>query len=102
RSPVDRPACGVGSGRLRSPAGTGLPARPFQPHPVHERGAAVGFQPTSPAFKDGGATPSRYARDGGNLSPPLEWRQPPAGTRSFALLVDGPGAASGGFRPLGV
>ena len=58
----------------------------------------MAFRLTSPAFKDGEAIPARYARDGGNLSPPLEWRQPPPGTRSFALLVEDPDAPSGVFR----
>lgn len=31
--------------------------------------------------------PKRYARDGEDISPPLEWSDPPAGTQSFALLV---------------
>lgn len=33
---------------------------------------------------------------GGNLSPALEWANPPAGTKSFALLVHDPDAPTGG------
>lgn len=33
---------------------------------------------------------------GGNVSPALEWSNPPAGTKSFALLVHDPDAPTGG------
>lgn len=48
----------------------------------------MAFVLNSPAFADGHRIPKRYAQDGGNLSPPLEWRDPPPGTRSFALVVE--------------
>jgi Raf kinase inhibitor-like YbhB/YbcL family protein len=47
---------------------------------------------TSNAFSDGGAMPSKYTGDGDDLSPPLEWRGAPDGTRAFALIVDDPDA----------
>jgi hypothetical protein len=47
---------------------------------------------TSSAFNDGGAMPSKYTGDGDDLSPPLEWRDAPDGTRAFALIVDDPDA----------
>ena len=53
---------------------------------------------TSPAFKQGEVIPTRYTRDGENLSPPLEWRDAPPETRSFVLLVEDPDAPSGTFR----
>lgn len=34
---------------------------------------------------------------GGNISPALSWRDPPAGTRSFALLMFDPDAPGGGW-----
>jgi Raf kinase inhibitor-like YbhB/YbcL family protein len=43
---------------------------------------------TSPAFGDGDDLPVRFSCEGDNYSPPLEWTDPPAGTRSFALLID--------------
>ena len=50
------------------------------------------MQLTSPAFADGGKIPQVYVMPGAggrNLSLPLSWSAPPAGTRSFALsLVD--------------
>jgi Raf kinase inhibitor-like YbhB/YbcL family protein len=52
---------------------------------------------TSPAFGDGETIPVKYTCDGENVSPPLEWGQPPTGTESLALAVDDPGAPSGKF-----
>ncbi len=53
---------------------------------------------TSPAFRNGEAIPTRYTRDGENLSPPLEWRAAPPETKSFVLIVEDPDAPSGTFR----
>jgi Raf kinase inhibitor-like YbhB/YbcL family protein len=47
---------------------------------------------TSTAIAAGGSIPSRYTCEGSDLSPPLEWSGAPAGTRSFALIVDDPDA----------
>ncbi len=38
---------------------------------------------------------NRYGCMGDNISPALSWTHAPAGTRSFALLVDDPDAATG-------
>ncbi len=43
---------------------------------------------TSPAFRNGERLPVKYTGDGENLSPPLEWSDPPEGTKSFALVCD--------------
>ena len=51
----------------------------------------------SPAFADGQRIPERYSRDGGNISPPLEWHDAPRNTRSFALVVADPDAPKGTF-----
>ena len=49
----------------------------------------------SPAFRDGEPIPAAHSRDGGDASPPLSWTDPPAGTRSFALVCDDPDAPRG-------
>lgn len=46
----------------------------------------------SPAFDEGGSIPATCGYKKGNFSPPLVWSLPPAGTRSFALLVEDPDA----------
>ena len=52
----------------------------------------------SPAFKQGEVIPTRFTRDGENVSPPLEWHGAPPETRSFVVLVEDPDAPSGTFR----
>ncbi|HEY2067152.1 MAG TPA: YbhB/YbcL family Raf kinase inhibitor-like protein [Gemmatimonadaceae bacterium] len=47
---------------------------------------------SSTAFGAGGAIPARFTCKGANISPPLDWRDVPAKTRSFALIVDDPDA----------
>jgi Raf kinase inhibitor-like YbhB/YbcL family protein len=49
----------------------------------------------STAFADGAQIPRRYTCDGENISPPLQWSDPPAGVRSFVLLCDDPDAPAG-------
>ena len=43
---------------------------------------------TSPAFSSGGRLPDRFTADGAGVSPPLTWRDPPAGTTCLAMLVE--------------
>ncbi len=43
---------------------------------------------TSTVVKDGGALPNEFNGDGAGVSPPLEWHGAPAGTKSFALVMD--------------
>ena len=47
---------------------------------------------TSTAFASGRAIPSLYTCQGKDISPPLTWTDGPAGTKSFALIVDDPDA----------
>ena len=47
---------------------------------------------TSSAFEHLGGIPKRHTCDGEDVSPPLAWSGVPAGTRSFALIVDDPDA----------
>ncbi len=50
---------------------------------------------TTTAFRPGGAIPIQFTCSGENISPALSWSQPPAGTQSFALIVDDPDAPAG-------
>jgi hypothetical protein len=50
---------------------------------------------SSSAFSEGSAIPRRFTCDGEDLSPPLDWSDAPAGTRSFVLLCDDPDAPAG-------
>jgi Raf kinase inhibitor-like YbhB/YbcL family protein len=52
------------------------------------------LQLTSTAFEPDGAIPVKYACIGANVSPALNWSDPPTGTQSFALVVDDPDTAS--------
>ena len=49
--------------------------------------AAPKFTIASPAFRAGGTIPKRFTCDGADVSPPLRWNRPPAGTRSFSISV---------------
>jgi Raf kinase inhibitor-like YbhB/YbcL family protein len=50
------------------------------------------FTLSSSAFAPGGVISKRYTCDDANVSPPLAWSGAPAGTKSFALIVDDPDA----------
>ncbi|MBZ9768710.1 YbhB/YbcL family Raf kinase inhibitor-like protein [Mesorhizobium sp. CA6] len=58
----------------------------------------MAFTLESPAFENGHTIPEPYVRNGGNLSPPLRWKNAPAGTKSFLLVVEDPDAPRGMFR----
>lgn len=47
---------------------------------------------TSTAFTDGGAIPSKYTCDGGNISPALDIGGIPENTKCLAVIVDDPDA----------
>jgi Raf kinase inhibitor-like YbhB/YbcL family protein len=58
------------------------------------------FTLTSPDFAQGATLAAAqvfngFGCSGGNLSPALAWSNPPAGTKSFALLVHDPDAPTG-------
>ena len=55
----------------------------------------VGFELTSSAFAHGEAIPAAHTCDGEDRSPALAWTEPPAGTKSLALIVDDPDAPMG-------
>jgi Raf kinase inhibitor-like YbhB/YbcL family protein len=56
---------------------------------------AMPLELTSSAFIQGESIPVRYSCDGEDLSPPLQWGDPPKGTQSFALIMDDPDAPVG-------
>jgi Raf kinase inhibitor-like YbhB/YbcL family protein len=51
----------------------------------------------TPAFSDHDFIPDRYAKQGENVSPPLEWSGVPDGTEELALLCEDPDAPRGTF-----
>ncbi len=53
------------------------------------------FELTSTAFANGDPIPMKYTCDDQDISPPLQWKDPPEGTRSFALICDDPDAPMG-------
>ena len=55
----------------------------------------MSFSLSSAAFLEGERIPSRHTCDGQDVSPPLSWKDVPAGTGSFALIVHDPDAPRG-------
>ena len=47
---------------------------------------------SSTAFAPNGSIPALYTCEGKDISPPIAWSDAPAGTKSFALIVDDPAA----------
>ena len=73
---------------------------------IDQEQAARAFRLTSPDFQDNGPLPERSAYDqagchGLNTAPTLVWEHVPAGTHSFALLMNDTDApVAGGFHRL--
>jgi hypothetical protein len=80
-----RPSIWIGSAALLFPM---LAAAAPVPHPE----PAMSFTISSPNFTADRAIPRRHTCDGEDASPALTWRGAPAGTKSFALIVDDPDA----------
>ena len=55
------------------------------------------FELKTTAFQPGGDIPKQFTCDGADISPALSWTTPPAGTQSFALIMDDPDAPRGTF-----
>lgn len=60
------------------------------------------FVLASSAFSDNEPIPARFTGDGDDISPALTWQDPPAGTKSFALIVDDPDAPGVTFQHWGI
>lgn len=67
---------------------------PSYPDPV-DNASPPGFRITTAAFHQGSFIPARFTCRGEDVSPALAWTDPPAGTRSLALIVEDPDAPGG-------
>jgi Raf kinase inhibitor-like YbhB/YbcL family protein len=66
-----------------------------KPSEVSSGSATMTIELASPAFRAGETIPKQYTGDGKDMSPPLKWTEPPANTKSFALICDDPDAPRG-------
>lgn len=90
-------ACRSPDQEIPGPTYTPLPATsipptptPADPTPTQEPTLTpmpISFSLHSPAFGAGAMIPGKYSRKGDDISPPLEWGEPPDGTISFALIL---------------
>jgi len=60
--------------------------------PTMAGGVATPFSLSSPAYSNGGEIPRKFTCEGPNVSPALNWGEPPAGAQSFGLIMDDPDA----------
>ena len=81
-------ACQLGC-RSSAPPAAGRRADPG------EGSTATRLQLAVRGFNSGGVIAKEFTCDGVNASPGLTWTQPPAGTQSFALIMDAPDAPAG-------
>lgn len=70
----------------------------YQANASHRSKEAGRMQLTSSSFKPEGEIPAKFSCEGEDISPELNWKNSPHGTKSFALIVHDPDAPrSGGF-----
>jgi hypothetical protein len=62
-----------------------------------QQAPAKTFKLETTAFMPGGDIPRKFSCQGADVSPALTWTEPPAGTKSFALIADDPDAPRGTF-----
>lgn len=67
-------------------------------HILHPPGATYASDHNQSKFTNGGAIPKKFTCDAADVSPQLSWSNPPAGIKSFALLVDDPDAPVGNWN----
>jgi Raf kinase inhibitor-like YbhB/YbcL family protein len=75
-----------------SPGSAGVTPIRVHPEPARKEAGTMTFTLTSPDFTPGSEIPSKHTCEGPNTSPALAWKDPPAGTKSLALIVDDPDA----------
>jgi Raf kinase inhibitor-like YbhB/YbcL family protein len=63
---------------------------------AQQGGAKVNL--SSPSFPNGAAIDKKFTCDGADVCPQLIWTDPPAGTKTFALLADDPDAPVGNWN----
>jgi Raf kinase inhibitor-like YbhB/YbcL family protein len=78
-------------------ASASVPALADTPTPNPVPAPTATMQLTSPAFSESEPIPMEFSCEGKNISPPLSWSNAPAGTKSFALVVEDPDATKGTF-----
>lgn len=95
----------VVTGLLAFSACNPSPAQPLSPTEEALSAETQAAAPTveavslsSPAFTEGASIPDVYTCKGADTSPALAWDEPPAGTESFALIMDDISAPSGVFN----
>lgn len=66
--------------------------------PVTPQTQGAAFSISSPSFPNGGEIPKKFSCSGDDVSPQLIWTEPPAGTATFALLLDDPDAPAGNWN----
>ncbi|HET9810590.1 MAG TPA: YbhB/YbcL family Raf kinase inhibitor-like protein [Sphingomicrobium sp.] len=89
---------------LASLAGCGAgdsPPGPTNGEATVDNATLTQFALTSGDIREGQPIPAVHSCDGADQSPALAWGEPPAGTSSFALVMDDPDAPSGTFRHWG-
>ena len=59
---------------------------------------AMSLTLSSSSFSNGGDIAKKFTCEGADISPQLSWTNPPAATRSFALVVDDPDAPVGNWN----
>lgn len=77
-------------------ASTFYAASPANPAGTKDPSASMAL--SSPSFPNAGNIQKQFTCDGADLSPKLSWTDPPAGAKSFALLVDDPDAPAGNWN----